>query len=951
MTHFFEKRDPWGNRHSLWLVILMAFVTPICWWSVQQLRLDNDMEKWLPDLDPEMRSVQWTHEQFPIEERILLTWDGSSINDARADKLVELLVGKPDSHGIKRGGLPYVSSVIEPRHVLKVMQENGIEPQEAAKRLEGTILGAGPLRVQLTEIGRSALKKTKRELQSAMRSRFGLELVIQDPTLDLTPLISIPVPGENPETPGETSSPAILSADGKFTDIPVLDHDLQISWRGMRVGSDKTIEVAQWLSDYISEKGERQPLVERTFFAIGSPVALAIGISEAGLADKAETVAAIRIASQLAGIPGESLHLAGSVVSASHLNSEVLKAVWDTSFPLIKLHRRSILLTSALASAAFAFVLLRNIRLAVMVLFVSLLTTFCSMSLVPATGGSMNLVLIVMPTLLIVSTMSGALYVANDWKHAAFHDETRAIVETVHRSWVPCSLASLTTAIGLISLCTSRLAPVREFGIYGAVGAMLSLVMVVYGLPALIQLWPGPSPREHELEHPGWKSFGTLLTLNPGFQSLIVIAICVGLSLGVSRLRTESKVIRYFPEKSKIAQDYWFIETQLAGAMPVENLIRFDDQSQKETNFLDRMELIRQIQEKIRSHSEISGSASLADLQPVNEPLPENAGFLQKSKHNKKAILIQQRIRDGEIENARSFYTISEQGRDLLATGDHQLNQPGDELWRISAQINVMTDHDFSKVLADLHEITQDVLKLQPGASHSITGTVPLSVRTQQAVLQGLFSSFGMAFALIFVVFIVMLRSFGAALVAMIPNLLPITVVIGVFSWLHQRIDIGSMMTASIGLGIAVDGTLHYLTWFQHSMKKGRSRRESIIEALAHCGPVVCQTNITIILGLLVLVPAELRLISQFGGMMASIIAISLLGNLVLMPQLLGGPLGALFEPKKSIVGGESAQLSASKDGPAEQMTSTSSEDDGKGPPPPHIKPIDPTRKKRRPTA
>ena len=36
------------------------------------------------------------------------------------------------------------------------------------------------------------------------------------------------------------------------------------------------------------------PLVESAFFALGSPVALAVGISEAGLADKGETVAAIR---------------------------------------------------------------------------------------------------------------------------------------------------------------------------------------------------------------------------------------------------------------------------------------------------------------------------------------------------------------------------------------------------------------------------------------------------------------------------------------------------------------------------------------------------------------------------------------------------------------------------------------------------------------------------------
>ena len=263
-----------------------------------------------------------------------------------------------------------------------------------------------------------------------------------------------------------------------------------------------------------------------------------------------------------------------------------------------------------------------------------------------------------------------------------------------------------------------------------------------------------------------------------------------------------------------------------------------------------------------------------------------------------------------------------------------------------------MTDHDFSTLLADLHEMTQGVLKLHPGARHTITGTVPLLVRTQQALLRGLFTSFGVAFALIFVVFVLTLRNFGAALVAMIPNLLPFTVVTGVASWLKMRIDIGSMMTASIGLGIAVEGALYYLTWFQRSMKQGQTRGEAILTALVQTGPALCSTRIATIIGLLVLVPAELSLISQFGWMLASMVALSLIGNLVLIPQLLGGPIGTLFEPKEKISGVEPTQLTDAKEAPAASLPSPISEDpDGKGPPPPHIKPIDPTRKKRRPTA
>ena len=191
---------------------------------------------------------------------------------------------------------------------------------------------------------------------------------------------------------------------------------------------------------------------------------------------------------------------------------------------------------------------------------------------------------------------------------------------------------------------------------------------------------------------------------------------------------------------------------------------------------------------------------------------------------------------------------------------------------------------------------------------------------------------------------------------AMLPNILPLMVVFGVYSWMHQRIEIGAMITASIALGVAVHGTLHFLTWVRVAMKKGASRREAIIDAIENCGPAIWQSSLIIAIGSLALVPAELGLISRFGWLMASVIMATLFGNLVLMPQLVSGPWGWVFEPKKTrlIEPANSPELQAATEMQAESATdsdSISEADEGKGPPAPHIKPIDPSRKKRRPTS
>ncbi|MEK6261371.1 MAG: MMPL family transporter [Planctomycetota bacterium] len=898
MTHFFEKRDPWGNGLAMWVIVAMVFAAPLGWLAIKQTRLENDVEKWLPENDPELKVLRWAHQQFPLDERVYVTWDGSSLNDPRIDLLVEKLEGRPDADGIRRGGLPHIASVVEPRQLLASMQKHGVKPQEAVRRLEGVILGAGSLKLRLTEFGKSRLRRTRQELTAAAKGRFGIELQFSDPIPDFATLVAIPPPAPvEGEQPVDPAAPAVMNVDGKLLTNETVDHDLQVVWRGIRPASPLTREVTEWMTQFVPPKGEDQTLVERCFFAPGSPVTMALSISDAGVADKTETIEVIKSAALSVGIALDALHLGGSAVVATELNHEVLKAAWDRSQPVTQLHRRSVILTSVLVGAVLAYLLVRSIRLATIVLAVSLYATFISTALVTALGGSMNMVIVVMPTLLMVLTLSGAIHVANYWKHAACKNAATAIVDTVRTSWMPCALASLTTAIGLVSLCTSSLTPVRDFGIYAALGMVLSLVMVLYALPALLQLWPGKPPEEHELDHPGWRMLGRGLTTWPVLQSLIFIAICAGCSYGLTKFRTETKVIRYFPQNARIAQDYWFIETHLAGIMPIETIIRFDTRSQQETNFLDRMEVVREITERMRSHAEITGAVSLPDFQTISERPDANAGFITKGKYNKKANSIQQRIRDGEIPSANAFYNVAERGHDLSVAGDNRLNEPGDELWRISAQVAVMTENDFGRILTDVNQLTQDVLKMNPGSMHTITGTVPLFLRTQKAVLESLVSSFSLAFVLILGVFVVMLRSFWAGLVAMIPNIVPITVVFGIISWMGQKIDVGTMITASIALGIAVDGTLHYLTWVQLGMKNGQPRRDAIVNALGHCGPAMWQTSLAVTLGLLVLVPAELLLISRFGWLMAAMIGVALLGNVVFLPQLLAGPLGYLFEP------------------------------------------------------
>ncbi|HID22261.1 MAG TPA: hypothetical protein EYP14_07655, partial [Planctomycetaceae bacterium] len=167
---------------------------------------------------------------------------------------------------------------------------------------------------------------------------------------------------------------------------------------------------------------------------------------------------------------------------------------------------------------------------------------------------------------------------------------------------------------------------------------------------------------------------------------------------------------------------------------------------------------------------------------------------------------------------------------------------------------------------------------------------------TQQAVLVSLIKSFALAFVMIAVVMMVILKSPVAGLLAMVPNLMPVGVVFGLLAWNGLAVDIGTMITASVALGIAVDGTLHLVTWFRDGLHEGKGRHEAVAEALARCGPALWQTTLIIGLGMFMLFPAELLLVSRFGWLMAALIGCAFLGDAIVLSALLAGPLGAVLE-------------------------------------------------------
>ena len=182
------------------------------------------------------------------------------------------------------------------------------------------------------------------------------------------------------------------------------------------------------------------------------------------------------------------------------------------------------------------------------------------------------------------------------------------------------------------------------------------------------------------------------------------------------------------------------------------------------------------------------------------------------------------------------------------------------------------------------------------------TGVVPIVYKAQRSLLDSLIQSTLWSFLTITPLMMFISRSFGAGAVAMLPNVLPVVMVFGGMGWLGIEVDVGSMMTASIALGVAVDDTIHYLTWFREELDRIGDRKKAILAAYKHCATPTFQAAIISGLGLSIFALSTFTPTQRFGYLMLAILWMGVAAELIFFPALLAGPLGVVFQPRKKPV-------------------------------------------------
>jgi predicted RND superfamily exporter protein len=575
-----------------------------------------------------------------------------------------------------------------------------------------------------------------------------------------------------------------------------------------------------------------------------------------------------------AGVPREDVRVTGDAVVSVAIDreNEQTASTWSN--------------VAMLAALLLACLSLRSLRLGLMVIAVAGFSSLAVEAAIWITGGSMNMLVSLVPVVTFVLTISATVHLMGYWIEALPESgPADAPGLAVAHGWQPSLVAGLTTVFGMASLCVSQVRPVWQFGLYGAIGTVIGFAAVFIALPALLQTFPPPAAwSPANATWPAVQRFVRWLVRWRRVTITISLAAMAGLGLGLLRLRTEVRPVRFLPPTSRWIGDLEWFNAHIAPFQSVDVVLGFEASESRSLG--DRAALVQEVESRLREGVDVRGSSSAATFLPANL-----FGYAERGQ-------VRSVIRRGVIEGRlrRNRPSLVEAG--MLADDGPR------EWWRISLQVANFTAEKERRLRSEIGGIVAEAARSRdvPEPAQTVcTGGVPLVIAAQAELLQSLLESSFTAFATIATVLAVFFRNVFIGCMAMIPNLFPLAIVFGAMGWLGWPLDVGGMMTASIALGIAVDDTVHLLTWFRRLGTEGASVAESIDGSLARVAVPMIRSALVLGLAFAVFAFCGFKPIKQFGILLATLLAVALMGDMLQVPAFLAGPLGRLMIGRRSV--------------------------------------------------
>jgi predicted RND superfamily exporter protein len=637
----------------------------------------------------------------------------------------------------------------------------------------------------------------------------------------------------------------LLSEDGRFATIVIKTHSL--STRGQKI-------------DVLEEFDDTTPT---PLPATSTLLSKRIFLTDA---ENSEVVQAVKKIIAEYDTSDFRIYIAGSPVVTHFLKRTMMKDM-----------RKFMGLATAMVAVCL-FLMFRRISGVVFPLFTVMLSLLSTVSIMAVTGTAIKLPTQILPSFLMAVGVGTSVHILaiffQRFQQAGQKEE--AIAYALGHSGLAVVMTNVTTAAGLMSFSTSEVAPIADLGIFAGIGVLIAFINTIILLPALLALVPlrnrknSKSPQNKTPMDRFLIFIGNFSTAHPKAILIVCAVVVCGSLAATSRIRFSHDPLRWFPKNNPIRIASEKLDHELRGTLNLEVII----DTQKE-NGLYEPGLLNKFEEatvftEAQAYGEVFvGKAwSLTTiLKEINQALNENREEFYSVPQDKKLI-------------AQEFLLFENSGSDDLEdVVDSQFSKA-----RFTLKGPFKDSIQYATLLNTVDQYFRDQF---PNADITLTGMMVLLSKTINNAISSMTKSYIIALVVITVLMMLLIGKVRIGLLSMIPNLIPILLMLGVIGATPITMDLFTMMVASIAIGLAVDDTIHFMHNFRRYYEQTGDPKLAVQQTLLTTGRAMLVTTIVLSSGFFIFVFATMNNLLNFGILTSFTILMALVADYLVAPALM----------------------------------------------------------------
>ncbi len=223
---------------------------------------------------------------------------------------------------------------------------------------------------------------------------------------------------------------------------------------------------------------------------------------------------------------------------------------------------------------------------------------------------------------------------------------------------------------------------------------------------------------------------------------------------------------------------------------------------------------------------------------------------------------------------------------DLLSPGlsgsDDFLKRSSGVLWELlaerpsffSRQVEMVAGIDHATVATDQVSIDQ--------------AGMPETIRVvHRLLISSQIQSLVLASVIVLVLVSLTQRSIRRGTISLLSVLVPLEFILGFMGWRDIPLDLGTVLCGALIIGLGIDGSIHFLHYYQHVSRQGIQGKQALQLTMGHVGRAVLTANATTFCGFVVLLFSKTTAVRNFSLVNSMAIFLVTLSVLTLLPALI----------------------------------------------------------------